>query len=160
MALILLLTLLWSLAAQVLSNTVNRSSLLLIPDKPRVFILSDISNEPDDQESLTRYLLYSNQFKTEGICAVTSTWLQDEVHPEAMLAVIDAYGNVTHNLNQHAPLDAPYLSGEYMRSLVTRGPAVSQCLPLINNRIQIVERSYLTIPEIRHESCWQEYTTQ
>ncbi|KAJ5636431.1 uncharacterized protein N7484_009744 [Penicillium longicatenatum] len=117
------LTVLWILAIQVLGKAVNRSALLQIPNKPRVFILSDISNEPDDQESLTRYLLYSNQFKTEGICAVTSTWLQDEVHPEAMLAVIDAYGNVTHNLNQHAPLDAPYPSGAHMRSLVRKGAA-------------------------------------
>ncbi|KAJ5746319.1 hypothetical protein N7520_011501 [Penicillium odoratum] len=40
-----------------------------------------------------------------------------------MLAVIDAYGNVTHNLNQHVPFDAPYPSGEHMRSLVKSGPA-------------------------------------
>ncbi|KAJ5654275.1 hypothetical protein N7490_001278 [Penicillium lividum] len=121
---ILVFTVLWTLAIQVLGKSVNRSTLLSIPDKPRVFILSDINNEPDDQESLTRYLLYSNQFKTEGICAVTSIWLQDEVHPEAMLAVIDAYGNVTHNLNQHAPFDAPYPSGEHMRSFVKSGPAI------------------------------------
>ncbi|KAJ5526977.1 hypothetical protein N7513_011136 [Penicillium frequentans] len=123
MASILLLTLLGTLVVQVLGHAVNRSALLPIPDKPRVFILSDISNEPDDQESLTRYLLYSNQFKTEGICAVTSTWLQDEFHPEAMLAVIDAYGNVTDNLNRHAPFGAPYPPGEHMRSLVTKGAA-------------------------------------
>ncbi|KAJ6102272.1 hypothetical protein N7486_004699 [Penicillium sp. IBT 16267x] len=40
-----------------------------------------------------------------------------------MLAVIDAYGNVTDNLNHHAPLDAPYSSGEHMRSLVKKGAA-------------------------------------
>jgi hypothetical protein len=39
--------------------------------KPRVFILSDISNEPDDAESLCRYLLYSNQFETEGLVGTT-----------------------------------------------------------------------------------------
>lgn len=95
------------------------------PDKPRVFILSDISNEPDDQESLSRYLLYSNQFQTEGIVAVTSTWLTDEVHPEAMMTVINAYGNVTSNLNHHAPPGSPYPSGDHVRSLVRRGAAVS-----------------------------------
>lgn len=147
MASILLLTLLWTLAVQVLGNVVNRSALLSIPDKPRVFILSDISNEPDDQESLTRYLLYSNQFKTEGICAVTSTWLQDEVHPEAMLAVIDAYGNVSDNLNRHAPFDALYPSGEHMRSLVKRGAAVSQYISLLKRQKQSAHhwRPILTI---------------
>ncbi|KAB8231341.1 DUF1593 domain-containing protein [Aspergillus alliaceus] len=49
------------------------SSLLTDPHKPGVFILSDISNESDDQESLTRYFLYSNQFQTEGLVASTSS---------------------------------------------------------------------------------------
>ena len=41
--------------------------------KPRVFVLTDIGNEPDDQMSLTRFLLYSDDFETEGLAAVTST---------------------------------------------------------------------------------------
>ena len=126
MARTLALVALWTLATQVLAGvTVNRSSLLPFTEKPRVFILSDISNEPDDQESLTRYLLYANQFQTEGICAVTSTWLTDEVHPEDMLSVINAYGNVTDNLNRHAPADSPYPSGDHIRSLLRKGAAVS-----------------------------------
>lgn len=125
MAILVAFTVLWILAVQVLAGRVNPSSLVSYPDKPRVFILSDISNEPDDQESLTRYLLYSNQFQTEGIVAVTSTWLPGEVHPEAMLTVVNAYGNVTENLNRHAPLDSPYPSGDHVRSLVRKGAAVS-----------------------------------
>ena len=121
---LVILTAVWALATQALARTVNRSALLPIQNKPRVFILSDISNEPDDQQSLTRYLLYANQFQTEGIVAVTSTWLRDEVYPEDMLSVIDAYGNVTDNLNQHAPLDAPYPSGDHIRSLLRKGAEV------------------------------------
>ncbi|KAL4897518.1 hypothetical protein BDV59DRAFT_190497 [Aspergillus ambiguus] len=93
------------------------------PTKPRVFILSDISNEPDDAESLVRYLLYSNQFQTEGIVAVTSTWLPDEVHPEDMKKIINAYGEVVDNLNHHAPDDSPYPPAEHMLSLLRTGPA-------------------------------------
>lgn len=117
------LLVLWTLVVQTIAK-VNTSSFLPIPDKPRVFILSDISNEPDDAESLTRYLLYSNQFRTEGIVAVTSTWLRDEVHPEDMLSVINAYGNVTDNLNRHAPPGSPYPSGQHIRSLLRTGPSV------------------------------------
>lgn len=95
------------------------------PDKPRVFILSDISNEPDDQESLTRYLLYCNQFQTEGFVATTSVYQQDEIHPEDMLTVMNAYGNVTENLNRHAPPDAPYPSADHIRSLLRNGTTVS-----------------------------------
>ncbi|KAL4885633.1 hypothetical protein BJY04DRAFT_180105 [Aspergillus karnatakaensis] len=118
------LTVLATLATQAFAQPqpVNRSALQSYPDKPRVFILSDISNEPDDQQSLTRYLLYANQFQTEGIVAVTSTWLRDAVHPEDMLTVINAYGNVTENLNQHAPVDSPYPSGDEIRSLLREGP--------------------------------------
>ena len=42
--------------------------------KPRVIILSDIGNEPDDQMSLVRLLLYSNELDIEGLLASTSTW--------------------------------------------------------------------------------------
>ncbi|KAJ5926900.1 hypothetical protein N7516_008673 [Penicillium verrucosum] len=40
-----------------------------------------------------------------------------------MLSVIDAYANITDNLNRHAPSDSPYPSGGHMRSLVRSGPA-------------------------------------
>lgn len=125
MASILAFALLWNLIAQALAKSFDQSSLLSYPDKPRVFILSDVSNEPDDQESLTRYLLYANQFQTEGIVAVTSVWLPDEVHPEDVLTVINAYGNVTDDLNQHAPPGSPYPSGDHIRSLLRKGAPVS-----------------------------------
>lgn len=112
---------LYTLLTSTLSHTINKSSLISYPTKPRIFILSDISNEPDDKQSLTRYLLYANQFQTEGIVAVTSIWLRNEVHPEDMLQVIDAYGNVTENLNRHVSPDSMYPSGEEMRCLVMEG---------------------------------------
>ncbi|KNG90133.1 cellulose-binding protein [Aspergillus nomiae NRRL 13137] len=91
------------------------------PSKPRVFVLSDISNEPDDAQSLVRYLTYSNQFQTEGIVATTSTWMKNETDPEAMYDIIDAYEKVVDNLNHHAPADSQYPSAEHMRSLVRAG---------------------------------------
>ena len=44
------------------------------PGKPRVVVLSDIGNEPDDQMSFVRLLLYSNEFDLESIVATTSVW--------------------------------------------------------------------------------------
>ena len=52
--------------------------------RPRVVIMSDIGNEPDDQMSFVRLLLYSNEFEIEGIVATTSTWQKSAVHPETM----------------------------------------------------------------------------
>ncbi|OAL45739.1 DUF1593-domain-containing protein [Pyrenochaeta sp. DS3sAY3a] len=106
------------------------------PQKPRVFILSDISNEPDDAESLCRYLLYSNQFETEGLVACTSTWMKNKVCPQDMEKIIDAYAGAVENLNKHTHPDWPYPSAESLRSLIKKGAetygmsAVGTDLPL------------------------------
>jgi alpha-L-rhamnosidase len=90
-------------------------------EKPRVFILSDISNEPDDAESLVRYLLYSNQFCTEGLVATTSTWMKNKVCPQDMRKIIDAYAAVVDNLNSHAHPSNPYPTAEYLHSIIRSG---------------------------------------
>ena len=46
------------------------------PVKQRVFVLTDITNEPDDQQSLVRFLVYANEYDIEGIVATTSTHLE------------------------------------------------------------------------------------
>lgn len=69
---------------------------------PRVIVISDIGNEPDDQMSLVRLLLYSNELEIEGLIAATSTWQKSAVHPETMHALIQAYGQVQPNLLKHA----------------------------------------------------------
>ncbi|KAF2024057.1 DUF1593-domain-containing protein [Setomelanomma holmii] len=89
--------------------------------KPRVFILSDISNEPDDAESLCRYLLYANQFETEGLVACTSTWMKNKVCPRDMHKIIDAYEMAVDNLNKHVHPDRQYPSADFLRSLVYKG---------------------------------------
>jgi hypothetical protein len=40
-------------------------------EKPRLVVTTDISNEPDDEESLVRLLVYSNEFDVEGLIATT-----------------------------------------------------------------------------------------
>src|SRR6516162_2325881 len=62
-------------ADEAMTNLESQASRMdAFPGKPRVFVLSDIGNEPDDQMSLTRLLLYSNDYDIEGLVAVTSTW--------------------------------------------------------------------------------------
>lgn len=111
------------------STTAASSDLTKLPAfeyKPRVFILSDILNEVDDSESLIRYLLYSNEFDTRGICAVTSQWQQNMTYPQAMRDIIDAYGEVVENLNNHVNPEAQYQNASDLLSLVTSGPIVSE----------------------------------
>jgi hypothetical protein len=71
--------------------------------RPRVVVLTDIANEPDDQMSLVRFLLYSNQWDVEGLVATTSTWLKDRVRPDVIHSVLDGYEKVQPNLLKHAP---------------------------------------------------------
>ncbi|OTA58864.1 DUF1593-domain-containing protein [Hypoxylon sp. EC38] len=115
--------------------------------KPRIFILSDILNEPDDSMSLVRYLLYSNEFDTRGICATTSWWLQNETHPEEMRKIINAYGEVVENLNHHVNPNASYQSTEELLSLVTSGPSVYGRAALHGPLSEGAERIILALKE-------------
>lgn len=69
---------------------------------PRVAIISDIGNEPDDQMSFVRLILYSNELDLEAMIASTSTWQKTATHPETMHAIVKAYGQVRPNLQLHA----------------------------------------------------------
>jgi hypothetical protein len=71
--------------------------------KPRIAIVTDIGNEPDDQMSLVRLLLYSNELDIEAMVAATSTWQRTQLHPETIRMLVHAYGGVRSNLMLHQP---------------------------------------------------------
>jgi hypothetical protein len=71
-------------------------------DRSRIFVLTDISNEPDDQESLVRLLAHADLYNVEGLVATTSWWLNDTRYPDHILNVIDGYADVVDNLNVHS----------------------------------------------------------
>jgi len=71
-------------------------------EKPRLIVLTDVSNEPDDEESLVRLLVYSNEYDLEGLIATTSTWLRTNPQPDLIRRDIKAYGQVRDNLLKHA----------------------------------------------------------
>ncbi|KAJ6465831.1 hypothetical protein C8R45DRAFT_1022537 [Mycena sanguinolenta] len=87
-----------------------------IASNPRVFVLTDIANEPDDAMSLTRFLLYSNEFSVQGICATTSIWLPDSTHIEQIQSHIASYAGIVDNLNVHVAPDAQYPSAAELLS--------------------------------------------
>jgi len=41
-----------------------------------VLVLTGISNEPDDEESMVRFLVCANEFDIAGLVATTLTWLR------------------------------------------------------------------------------------
>jgi hypothetical protein len=85
-------------------------------DRSRIFILTDISNEPDDQESLVRLLAHADLYNVEGLVATTSWWLNNTRYPDHILDVIDGYADVVDNLNVHSEYGFP--SADYLRSRV------------------------------------------
>ncbi|CAI6093036.1 unnamed protein product [Clonostachys chloroleuca] len=129
-----------------MASSEDNKKLLAFPSKPRVFIVSDISNEPDDAESLVRYLLYSNQFQTEGLVACTSTWMKNKVCPQDMHKIIDAYSGAVDNLNKHVHPDFSYASADYFRSIIKSGApvygfeAVGHDIPLSEGGELLTER--------------------
>lgn len=85
---------------------------------PRVFVFTDISNEPDDEESLVRFLVYSNEYDIEGLVACTSCWLKEGVREDLIRRQLDAYNTVRSNLMKHAN---GFPTMEYLRSVTCSG---------------------------------------
>jgi hypothetical protein len=90
-------------------------------EKPRVFVLTDIENEPDDAQSMVRFLTYSNQFDVEALVATTSVHQRNKTAAWRIREIVEAYGKVQANLNLHEP---GYPTVDYLRSLIDEGPAL------------------------------------
>jgi hypothetical protein len=100
-----------------------------LPGAKRLIVLSDIGNEPDDQMSLVRLLLYSNEIDLEALIACTSTWQKTTTHAETMHTLIAGYGAVRPNLLLNAAnwptaesLQAKVFTGQPAYGLAATGP--------------------------------------
>ena len=89
--------------------------------KLRVLVLTDIEADPDDTQSLIRFLTYSNQWDVEGLIATTSIHQKTRVAPESILKVLDAYKKIQQNLLKHEPGYQPY---DVLKAKVKNGPSV------------------------------------
>ena len=92
------------LAAAVPGMALGQPAPALGPEmKPRLIVLTDIGNEPDDQMSMVRLMLYSNEIDIEGLVATTSTWQRTRTRPDTIRSIVADYGKVRSNLMLHAP---------------------------------------------------------
>lgn len=79
-------------------------------EKTRVVILADMGNEPDEEQQMAHMLMYCNDFKLEGLIAVSGKPLnsgrndefKSKLHPELFHELISEYGKVRTNLMLHA----------------------------------------------------------
>lgn len=86
--------------------------------KTRVLVLTDIKGDPDDQQSLVRFLTYANEFDIEGLIATTSCWKRHSPSIEMIHLVLDAYAKARPNLLVHA---SGYPTIDYLRSVTKAG---------------------------------------
>jgi hypothetical protein len=86
--------------------------------KPRIVVLTDIENEPDDAQSMVRFLTYANQWDVEGLVATTSVHQPDKVAAGRIRQIVQAYGQVRDNLEQH---EAGFPTADALLAVIREG---------------------------------------
>lgn len=86
--------------------------------KLRVCVLTDISGDPDDKQSLVRFLAYANEFDVEGLIATTSCWKQNNPDAPAIFQALGAYAKVRLNLLKH---DSGYPTADSLKRVTKAG---------------------------------------
>ena len=89
-----------------------------IYQKKRVVVLTDIEADPDDAESMVRFLTYANEWDVEGLIATTSIHQKTRVAPESINKILVAYKKVQPNLVKH---EKGFPSYEELLSKVKKG---------------------------------------
>ena len=79
-------------------------------EKHRIVLLTDIGGDVDDMQSLTRFLLYADQYDIEGLIATSPKIVpgsktrppDGEPQPHYIVKWVKAYGQVRENLMKHS----------------------------------------------------------
>jgi hypothetical protein len=96
---------------------------IMTTDFPPIGVVKDgdvpniMKSDPDDMQSMVRFLLYANEFEIEGLIASAGTFAM-EAHKENILGVLDRYELVYDNLKTH---DKNYPTANYLRSVTYEG---------------------------------------
>ena len=108
------------LATVVWLAATSRASADAVPDeaKARIVVMTDIGGDPDDQQSIVRFLLHACDFEVEGFCTGFGHGHYQNTRPDLIHAAVDAYGRVLPNLLKHR---SDYPSYERLKSLIKDG---------------------------------------
>ncbi|GKW22784.1 hypothetical protein PEC311524_03780 [Pectobacterium carotovorum subsp. carotovorum] len=82
---------------------VNAKETVTASIKHRLFVLTDIGQDPDDQMSMVRLMTYANHMDIEGLVATSTGSKKDQLEPEKITQIVSAYGKVRDNLALHEP---------------------------------------------------------
>lgn len=119
--------------ACVLRGTEWASAAAPASDRPRLVVLTDIGGDPDDQQSLVRLLVHSDEFEIEGLIASASgtpgELKERVVRPDLIREQLDAYARVLPHLRRNSSrfadaraLDAVVREGNPNRGREVIGP--------------------------------------
>ncbi|NJL57782.1 DUF1593 domain-containing protein [bacterium] len=94
-------------------------------NKPRLLVLTDIGQDPDDEQSLVRLMLYANEFDIEGFIATSDIFETASTYsPDDIYEIVGDYATIHYNLQLHDP---DYPDPSYLGSIIKRGnPVVGQ----------------------------------
>jgi len=89
----------------------------------RLIVLTDIGQDPDDQQSMVRLLHYANEFQIEGLIATADNNSKNEapvIHDEIIHKLISDYQKSEANFSVHAK---GFPTAQYLHSVVKKGNA-------------------------------------
>lgn len=78
---------------------------------------ADHTSDPDDIQSMVRFLLYANEFDVEGLIASSATFA-NIARKQNILDILEIYDQVDDNLKKHDPR---YPSANHLRSVTFQG---------------------------------------
>jgi len=106
------------------SDTKEKLRVIMTSDFPPIGVVKggdDVPNtqksDPDDMQSMVRFLLYANEFDVEGLVASAGTFAM-VADKNNILGVLDEYEKVYNNLKSY---DLNYPSADYLRSVTFEG---------------------------------------
>jgi hypothetical protein len=109
-----------------LSAMVGFAAMTYAAERPRVIVETDAGGDPDDEQSLVRFLLYANEFDVEGVIANRAMARERENRNAERTGLgivrrmVDSYEEVYPKLVQHDPR---YPRPEELRQRVVPGHA-------------------------------------
>lgn len=86
--------------------------------KPRIIVTTDLGADPDDEQSLVRLFVSSNEFDIEGLIVSTGCWKKSQSDTRMLDKIVSAYGQVYKNLTVHADC---YPTPQYLGSISVMG---------------------------------------
>jgi hypothetical protein len=109
---ILIVAMLWGTVTLFAQSTIT---------KPKVIVTTDMGADPDDEQSMVRFLVSCNEFDVKGLIVSTSCWktsTNTSVMNSYMNPLLNAYTSAYNNLKIHS---ADFPTPAYLKSITVLG---------------------------------------